>query len=119
MRNLSNALLRYIHDEICIIRGLVNVVNTREALDFTATSLGIVAAAIVLLTVLDRRRDMHEEEVVGTTPLEDRLARKAARMLIRSDGRRNHSSTCARKLTGHKSDTLQVLVAVFRRETKL
>ena len=36
MRNLSNALLRYIHDEICIIRGLVNVVNTREALDFTA-----------------------------------------------------------------------------------
>jgi len=73
MNNLRHSLLLQIHRQIRILRSLVRIVDSRESLDLSSSSLGEQSLSVGLLTVGQRSSDVDEEEVssVGSSGLLD------------------------------------------------
>lgn len=116
MDNAADALLLDVHDEVSLGRSLIGVVDTGEALDLAATSLGVDTALVVALAVLEGSSDVNEEE---RSDLRDGLTGGLARVLVGSNGRGNDGGTGLGELGGDESNALDVLVAVLPGEAQL
>lgn len=117
MNNAANTLLRDVDGEVGVSRSLVRVINSGETLDLTSASLGVDAALVGLLTVLERGVDVNKEE--RTTQLGDGLTGGLAGVLVGGNGGGDDGGTGAGQLTSDERDTLDVLVAVLAGEAKL
>lgn len=62
-------LHRHVHNQICFLWHLILGVNTNETPYLSATRLGINAFAVSTLTMLERRRNMNQEEVPSCTAI--------------------------------------------------
>lgn len=119
MDDLRNSLPSHIDGQVGIVRVLVDVVDTGEALDLTSTGPSIETLAVSRLAVLERGSDVDEEEVATrTTALEHMLLGSLSRAFMRSNGSCDDSCTSASELTSNVGDSLDVLVSVFSRETE-
>jgi hypothetical protein len=107
--------LGHINNEIRLLWRLIRIVDTSEALDLSGTCSSINAAAIRLLRVLERRRNVHKEE---RSVLLHRVLGRLSGLLERRDRRRNRRSTSLGKLCSDESDAGNVLVSVFAREAE-
>ena len=117
--DLRNSLFRHIDGQVGIVRVLIDVVDTSEALDLTSTGPSIETLAVGGLAVLERSRDVDEEEVAtSTTALEHMLLGSLSRAFVRSSGSGDDSCTSTSKLTSDVSDSLDVLVSVFSGEAE-
>ena len=117
--DLRNGLPSHIDGQVGILRVLVDVVDTGEALDLTSTGPSIETLAVGSLTVLERGRDVDEEEVsTSTTALEHMLLGSLARAFMRSNGSCDDSCASAGEFTSDVGDSLDVLVSVFSGEAE-
>lgn len=114
--NAANRLLGDIDSEVSVLRSLIRVINTSEALDLTGTGLGVDTALVGLLTVLQRSVDVDQEE--GTV-LGHGLTSGLPRVLVGGNGGSDDSSTGLGQLAGNEGDTLNVGVAVLTAEAQL
>ena len=112
----AHALLRDINSEIRVLGRLVGVVDTSEALDLAAARLGVDAALVGLLAVLERSVDVDQEERAG---LRDGVAGELAGVLVGSNWRGNARGAGAGELAGDEGDALDVGVAVLAAEAEL
>jgi hypothetical protein len=115
MHRRPNIAGRQINHQIRLLRVLIRVINTREALDLASARLGINTALIRLLGVLQRRSNV--DEVEGSVLL-DRLAGSLPVFLERRNGRDNGRGTCFGELRGDEGNAGDVLVAVGAREAE-
>jgi hypothetical protein len=102
--------------QVRLSRSLVRVVDTGKALDFTRTRLGVHAALVCLLGVLEGCGNVHEVE--GTVPF-DRLAGSLSRRLKGRNGRHNGGRLSLGELCGDKGNARNVLVTVGPAEAEL
>lgn len=116
MDNAADALLRDVDGDIGLGGSLVGVINASEALDFTTAGLGVDAALVGLLAVVEGSGDVDKEEGAG---LGDDVTGSLARVLVRSNGSGDDSSTSAGELAGNEGDALDVLVTVLAAEAEL
>lgn len=116
MHNTAHALLGHIDGKVGILRGLIRVIDTGEALDLATTSLGVDPALVSVLTVLERRVDVDEEE--GATEVGDGLAGSLTRVLVGGDRGRDDGGTGAGEFACDEGDALDVGVAVFAAEAE-
>jgi hypothetical protein len=115
MHRRPHIALGDIHHEVRLGGLLVRVVDASEALDLAVSRLGVDAAAISLLRVLERRRNVHEVEA---TVLLDQLAGRFSAVLKRRDGRGNDYCAGLGELGCDEGDAADVAVAVFACETE-
>jgi hypothetical protein len=116
VNNAAHALLGEINNEISLLRGLIGVIDTGEALDLTAASSTIDTTLVGLLAVLEGSSDMHQEESTG---LGDGVTSKLAGLLVGSNGSGDDGGTGAGKLGGNEGNALDVGVAVLAGEAQL
>jgi hypothetical protein len=117
MDNGTNALLGNVDHKVGVGGGLVGVIDTGEALDFTAAGLCIDTALVSGLTVLEGSVDVDQEE--RATGALDSLTGRLAGVLVGSNGGSDDSGTGAGEFTGDEGDTLDVGVAVLTAEAQL
>ena len=115
MDNAPHGLLLEIDSQIRFSGCLIRVVDAREALDLSPSGLGINAALVSLLAVLERRGDVHEEEGSGAG---NGLAGLLSALLVRGNWRGDDSGTGLGELSGNEGDALDVLVTILAREAK-
>lgn len=116
MDNAADTLLRDINDEIRVLRSLIGIIDTSEALDLTAVGLGVDPALIRLLAVLEGSRDVDKEEGTG---LGNGILGSLAGVLVRGNRSSNDGSTGLGELSGNEGDALDVGVAIFAAESEL
>lgn len=115
MNNASDSLLLDVNDKIWVLRSLIRIIDTGEALDFTASGLGVDAALVGLLGVFERRGDVDEEEGSGSL---DGVARHLSALLVGSDGGGDDGGTGLGEFRGNEGDALDVLVAIVAGEAE-
>lgn len=111
--NLRYALLCHVDGEIRLLRGLILVVHTREVLKVALPRPCVHTLAVRRLAVLERGRNVHEEEVARTAILVNDVASHLAPALVRGHRGGDHRRTRARKLGADPRDALQVRVPVL------
>lgn len=116
MHDGANTLLGSINNEVGLLRSLVGVIDTGEALDLTAASLLVDTALVGLLAVLEGSVDVDKEEGTG---LGNSVTGVLPGVLVRSDGGSNDGGTGAGQLRGDEGNALDVLVAVLTGEAQL
>jgi len=84
-----------VNDQVRVLRRLVWVVNTSEALDLAGARFRVDTALVRLLRVVKRRGDVYEEE--GSESLNG-FSRLLSRLLERRDGGNNGGGTSLGKL---------------------
>lgn len=65
--NLGNTLRSYVHGQISMVGGFINVINTCKSFDFSAACLCVNTPAICLLAVFQRGGHMNQEEISSST----------------------------------------------------
>lgn len=116
VHNAAHTLLGEVNDEISLLRSLIGVIDTSEALDLATTSSSVDATLIGLLAVLEGSGDVHQEE---RTSLGDGVASELAGLLVGSNGGGNDGGTGAGKLGGNEGNALDVGMAVLAVEAEL
>ena len=116
MDNAANSLLGDINSEVSVLRSLIRIINTSEALDLAGAGLGVDTALVGLLTVLQRSVDVDQEE--GTV-LGNGLTSGLPGVLVGGNGSGDNSSTGLGQLASNEGDTLDVGVAVLTAEAQL
>lgn len=115
MNNAADALGLDIDGKVGLLGDLVWVIDTSEALDLTASGLGVDATLVGLLAVFERSVDVDEEDGAGGG---DCVAGLLSAVLVGSNGGGNDSGTGTGELGGDESNTLDVLVAVLGGESE-
>jgi hypothetical protein len=116
VHNAAHTLLGEVDNEISILRSLVRVINTSEALDLATTSSSVDATLVGLLAVLEGSGDVDQEE--GSS-LGDGVTGELAGLLVGSNGGGDDSGTGAGELSGNEGNALDVGVAVLAGEAQL
>ena len=116
MHNRSNILLGAIHNQVRILRHLVRIVHAGETLNLTLAGLLVDASPVSALAVVERSRDVHEEE---RSRLLNGVAGFLASLLEGGDGSGNDSSAGLGQLGSNESDTTNVEITIFAGEAQL
>src|SRR5579884_322757 len=101
-----------LNDEFRMLRLLVGVVDAGETLDFALVHQLIQALDITLAADFDGAFDVDFDEIA------DLLARPLASFAVGRDGSRNTGHAVARQQAAHKSDALDVGIAVLAAEAQ-
>lgn len=118
MHRRPNIRLLNIDNQIRLLahRRLILVIHARKALDLALPRARIHALAIRLLAVLERRRNVHEEE---RPELLDGLSCGLPTSFDGRNWRRNHRSACFRELPGDEGDARDILRSITPCKPKL
>lgn len=114
--NGAHGLLLAVDGKVGLGGNLIGVVNTGEVLDLASAGLGVDAALVRLLAVLERGGDVHEVEVAV---LLDQLAGALAGLLEGGNGSGDNGGTGPGQLGGNEGNASNVLVAVLAVVAKL
>src|SRR5690606_38116410 len=100
--------------DVSVLRLLVGRGDPGELRDLTATRLGVQALAVAALALLDRSRDMHQEERAASGL--DHRAHLVAGLGKRRDRAHHREPTVSRDLGGHPPDATDVGLAILLAE---
>lgn len=116
MNDGADALLGGVDHKVGLLRSLIGVVNTSEALDLAAAGTLVDAALVGLLAVLEGSGDVDEEERAS---LGDNITGVLPGLLVGSDGGSDDGGTGAGQLGGDEGNALDVGVTVLAGEAQL
>lgn len=110
MYDLGDALSGNIDRQVCTVRSLILDIDTSDALELSSTRAGVDTLPVAHLAMLQRRRDVHNEDVAASTSaVEDSLLDGIAGRALGGDGCGNDCCAGTSKLCCNKPEALQVL----------
>lgn len=112
----ADVLLGQVNGQIDLLRSLIRVVDTGEALDLAGAGSLVDALAVRLLAVLERRGNVDQEK---GTRLFNKLSSVLASILIGRNGGSDDGSTGLGQLRGNKGDATNVQASVLAAEAQL
>lgn len=115
VNDVANRVSASINSQMRLSRGLIRIINTREALDLALPSLLVDTALISLLAMLKRGSNVNQVEA---SVLLNSLPRLLTSVLKRRNGSSDDGGTGTGEFTGDKGNALEVLVAIFARESE-